>query len=68
MNEKSIARKALQSLTRLRQGVNPFYTEKLGQFLEDQKTFAECTKILNIPEDYGNTAMDFLQRISRGVA
>jgi hypothetical protein len=66
MTEKCVAKKALQSLTRLRQGVNPFDTEKLGRFFEDQKIYAECTKKLNVPEDYSNYALHSLQLISRG--
>jgi len=50
--EKQIAKRALQSLTRLRQGINPFNTDKLQQFFADQKIYDECINLLNIPKDW----------------
>jgi len=65
MNKKQIARMALQSLTRLRQGVNPFDTKKLCQFFEDQKVYAKCLQLLNLPEGYSNKYLVLFQRIYR---
>jgi hypothetical protein len=61
--EKVMAKKALQLLTRLRQG---YSLDKIVQFIQDQKTFALCTKMLNIPEDYSVATLHSLQLMSKG--
>lgn len=64
MNEKIIARQALAALTRLRQGCSLFDKKALNRFMKDSAVFPECCEVLNIPEDYSNITLDFLQRIS----
>ena len=65
MKDKTIARKALAALTRLRQGCNPSKTAELNQFIEDSEAFPRYCEALSIPTDYGNATLDFLQRLSR---